>query len=157
MVQGGNILPTISNGEVTGQSEVNTPPSSANISTAVNDEFNPDLTYSSAGALGFAIPSPNEGSSEFFIGEGTSEAEQALNYSYSLFGFQTVNQAISVNGQATTVLGALEADSTSADTASGGSGDLLKPVQIASATIFTDTQNGVLMLRCRRERRAATR
>ena len=108
-----------------GQSEVNTPPSSANISTAVNDEFNPDLTYSSAGSLGFAIPSPNEGSSEFFIGEGTSEAEQALNYSYSLFGFQTVNQSITVNGQATTVLGALEADSTSAETASGGSGDLL--------------------------------
>ncbi len=147
VVQGGNILPTISNGQVTGQSEVNTPPSSANISTAVNDEFNPDLTYSSAGSLGFAIPSPNEGSSEFFIGEGTSEAEQALNYSYSLFGFQTVNQSITVNGQATTVLGALEADSTSADTASGGSGDLLKPVQIASATIFTDTQNGVLLLR----------
>jgi cyclophilin family peptidyl-prolyl cis-trans isomerase len=145
VVQGGNILPTITNGQVTGQSQVNTVPSS--IPSAVNDEFNPDLTYTSAGSLGFAIPSPNEGSSEFFIGEGTTEAQQALNYSYSLFGFQTVNQAITVNGQATTVLQALEADSTSADTVSGNSGDLLNPIKIVSATVFTDTQNGVLLLR----------
>ena len=115
--------------------------------STVNDEFNPDLTYTSAGSLGLAIPSPNEGSSEFFIGEGTSLAQQALNYSYSLFGFLTVNQAITVNGKATTVLAALEADSTSAETASGSGGDLLSPIKITSATLSTDPQNGVLMLR----------
>ena len=145
VVQGGNDLPTISGGKVTGQTTVNTVPSG--VPTSVNDEFNPDLTYTSAGSLGFAIPSPNGGSTEFFVGEGTSTAQSSLNYSYSLFGFQTVNQAISVNGVSTTVLGALEADSTSADVVASSGGDPLTPIQISSATLSTDTQNGVLMLR----------
>ena len=148
VVQGGNILPTISNGSVSGQTQVNKfSGSSSGTVPTVDDEFNPDLTYTSSGSLGLAIPSPNNGSSEFFIGKGTSTARQPLNFSYSLFGFLTVDQAITVNGQATTVLAALEADSTSADTASGSGGDLLSPIQITSATLSTDSQNGVLMLR----------
>ncbi|MGA2255731.1 MAG: peptidylprolyl isomerase, partial [Thermoguttaceae bacterium] len=145
VVQGGNILPTITDGQVTGQTTVNQVPSS--VPSTVNDEFNPDLTYASAGSLGLAIPSPNGGSSEFFIGEGGASVQDSLDYSYSLFGFMTVNQAITVNGQATTVFQALEADSSSSETASGSGGDLLTPIKITSATVFTDTQNGVLVLK----------
>ena len=41
--------------------------------------------------------SPNTSGTEFFIAEGRQRG--ASDYGYSLFGFQTVNQAITVNGK----------------------------------------------------------
>ncbi len=138
VVQGGNAVPTISNGTVTGTHNIKTPPSPATIP----EEFNPDLTYTSAGTLAMArTNTPDTSGTEFFIGEA---ATRNLDYSYTLFGFQTVDQAITVNGQATTVLKDIEAQPTES---SSGFSYLNTPIKINSASIITDTQNGVLMLK----------
>ena len=140
VVQGGNDVPTISNGTVTGTTSIHTLPTG--VPSTINEEFNPDLNYTSAGTLAMArTSSPNSSGTEFFIGEA---ATRSLDYGYTLFGFQTVNQAITVSGKATTVLQAIEAEPT--ETKSGLS-YLDTPIEITSASIITDTQNGVLMLR----------
>jgi cyclophilin family peptidyl-prolyl cis-trans isomerase len=144
VVQGGNELPTMSNGTPTGgTTSINTLPSG--VPSSINEEFNPDLAYQSSGALAMARQStPNTSGTEFFIGEGGNSVRSALDYSYTLFGFQTVDQAITVNGSATTVLKAIEAMPTES---SSGFSYLTTPVKINSATLITDTQNGVLMLK----------
>ena len=76
--------------------------------STINEEFNPDLNYTSAGDLAMArTSSPNSSGTEFFITEAATR--NPLDYGYTLFGFQTVDQAITYNGQATTVLQAIEA------------------------------------------------
>ncbi len=133
VVQGGNDVPTISNGTVTGTTPVNTLPSG--VPSTINEEFNPDLTYTSVGALAMARQTaPNTSGTEFFIAEGEA-ARSALDYSYTLFGFQTLGAS---------VLQEIEAQPV--ETKSGLS-YLLTPIKITSASIITDTQNGVLMLR----------
>ncbi len=140
VVQGGNQVPTISNGSVTGTQSINTLPSG--VPSTINEEFNPDLSYTSAGTLAMArTNTPDTSGTEFFIGEA---ATRSLDYSYTLFGFQTVDQATTVNGQATTVLKYIEGQPTES---SSGLGYLLTPIKINSASIITDTQNGVLMLK----------
>jgi len=140
VVQGGNQVPTISNGSVTGTHSINTLPSG--VPSTINEEFNPDLSYTSAGTLAMArTNTPDTSGTEFFIGEA---ATRSLDYSYTLFGFQTVDQATTVNGQATTVLKYIEGQPTES---SSGLGYLLTPIKINSASIITDTQNGVLMLK----------
>jgi cyclophilin family peptidyl-prolyl cis-trans isomerase len=137
VVQGGNNPPQINSGAA-----INTLPSG--VPSTINEEFSPDLSYGSVGDLAMARQStPNTSGTEFFISEGQS-SRSALDYSYTLFGFQTVDEAITYNGQSTTVLKAIESMST--ETSSGLS-YLNTPVKINSATLSTDTQNGVLMLK----------
>lgn len=139
LVQGGNEVPQISNGSITSTKTINTLPSG--VSSTVADQFNPDLDYAAGGELALATPGADGGGSEFFV---TSAAQQNWDYTYSIFGFQTVNQAITYNGKATTVLQALEGMATQNV---NGIDYLTTPVEITSANIITDTQNGVLMLR----------
>ncbi len=135
LIQGGNNPPQINGG-----ANVNPFPASFGTTTTINEEFNPDLNYTTAGALAMArTSSPNTSSSEFFITDG---ATRSLDYGYSLFGFQTLDQP--ANGLSTTVLAALDAMPT---TSQNGINYLNTPVKINSASIITDTQNGVLMLR----------
>jgi cyclophilin family peptidyl-prolyl cis-trans isomerase len=137
LIQGGNNPPQVNSG-----ANVNSWPASFGSTTTINEEFNPDLTYTSAGTLAMARKSTaNTSSSEFFVTAGTT---RSLDYGYTLFGFQTVNQAITYNGQSTTVLQALDSMAT---TAQNGIHYLNTPVKINSASVITDTQNGVLMLR----------
>jgi cyclophilin family peptidyl-prolyl cis-trans isomerase/Ca2+-binding RTX toxin-like protein len=138
LIQGGNNPPQINSG-----ADVNPWPSSFGSTTTIDEEFNPDLDYTSAGSLAMARTSTaNTSSSEFFVTDG---ATRSLDYGYTLFGFQTVNQAITYNKQSTTVLQALDSMPTTAN--SQGIHYLNSPVKITSASIITDTQNGVLMLR----------
>ena len=127
VIQGGNDPPQINSGK-----GINTLPSG--VPSTIDEEFNPDLSYTQAGDLAMARQTtPNTSGTEFFITE--ADAENPLNYSYTLFGFQTVGQAI---------LPAIQAQPT--ETTSGFS-YLDTPIKITSATVSTDTQNGVLMLR----------
>jgi cyclophilin family peptidyl-prolyl cis-trans isomerase len=136
VVQGGNDPPQINGGAA-----VNTLPSG--VPSTIDEEFNPDLNYTTGGDLAMArTSSANSSSTEFFITEAA--AQNPLDYAYTLYGFQTLNQAITVNGQATTVLQAIEAQPTES---SSGFSYLTTPIKITSASITTDTQNGVLMLR----------
>ena len=138
VLQGGNDPPTVNNGN-----GVNKLPSG--VSSTINEEFNPELAYTGAGSLAMARQStPSTSGTEFFITE--SEADQstrdALDYSYTLFGFQTADPI--ATGGSQTIDQSLQALPT--ETSSGFS-YLNTPVKINSASIITDTQNGVLMLR----------
>ncbi len=95
------------------------------------DQFDPNLQFTGPGVLAMANSGPDTNTSEFFI---TSEAARQLDYSYTIFGFQTTGQAVLQQIAAMPV-----------NTANN---DLLNtPVTINSASFITDTQNGVLMLR----------
>ena len=136
LIQGGNNPPQINNG-----ANVNPWPSSFGTKTTINEEFNPDLNYTAPGTLAMARESsPNTSSSEFFVTDG---ATRSLDYGYTLFGFQTGDHPN--NGSTTPVLQALDAETTTAN--SQGIHYLDTPVQITSASVITDTQDGVLMLR----------
>ena len=107
VVQGGNDLPTITNGTVTGTTSINTLPSG--VPSTINEEFNPDLNYTSAGALAMARTStPNTSGTEFFIAEAGRRGAwiTAIRSSAS-----RRSQAIT-GGKATTVLQAIEAEPT---------------------------------------------
>jgi cyclophilin family peptidyl-prolyl cis-trans isomerase len=132
LIQGGNQVPTISNGTVTGFHQIKTTLPTG-VAATINEEFNPDLSYTTAGALAMArSSSPNSSGTEFFMTDGPTPT---LDYAYSLFGFQTLG---------TSVLKALDALPTIND---NGINYLSTPIEITSASIVTDTQDGVLMLR----------
>jgi cyclophilin family peptidyl-prolyl cis-trans isomerase len=132
LIQGGNEVPTISNGTVTGFHQIKTTLPTG-VAATINEEFNPDLSYTTPGDLAMArTSSPNTSGTEFFM---TDAATSSLDYGYSLFGFQT---------QGGSVLQSLDALPTINDS---GINYLTTPVQITSASVFSDTQNGVLMLR----------
>ncbi len=127
VIQGGNDPPQINNG-----SGINTLPSG--VPTTIDEEFNPDLSYTSAGDLAMArTGTPNTSGTEFFDTEAA--AESSLNYSYTLFGFQTLGSNI---------VQEIQAQPTES---SSGFSYLDTPIKITSASLITDTQNGVLMLR----------
>jgi cyclophilin family peptidyl-prolyl cis-trans isomerase len=131
LIQGGNNPPQINSG-----ADVNPLPASVGSQTTIDEEFNPDLNYTTAGELAMARQSgPNTSSTEFFVTDG---ATRSLDYAYTLFGFMTSGQS---------VLTALDAEPTTAN--SDGIHYLNTPIKITSASILsdTDTQNGVLMLR----------
>ena len=145
VLQGGN--EKIVNGQYTGQ-QINTPPSG--IPTTIPEEFSPDLMYTSPGTLALARQNtPNTSGSDFFITESsydTTNTLPALNYSYTLFGFQTTNPTVS--GSSNTVDQALQAEPVTPNgTPPNQINYLTNPVTITSAGIITDTQNGVLMLK----------
>jgi cyclophilin family peptidyl-prolyl cis-trans isomerase len=114
--------------------------SPTNSEPTFNDQFDPNLQFTSAstdantvnsgGVLAMANYGPDTNTTEFFI---TTQACRYLDYNYTIFGFQTTGQTVRQQIAALPVT---------------GSYDLLDtPVTINSASIFADTQNGVLMLR----------
>ena len=123
VIQGGNEPPT---------GNIKSPEPSS-----MAEEFNPDLQYTSAGILAMARQSAaNTSSTEFFIME---EAARFLDFNYTAFGFQTTGESVVHD------ISLLSRESLTQDT--NGLGYLQNPVTISSASIFTDTQNGVLELR----------
>ncbi len=105
--------------------------------STIAEEFNPDLQYTSAGILAMARQStPSSTSTEFFV---TEEAARALDFNYTIFGFQTAGTSV------IQAIAAMADESSTQDP--NGIGYLVNPVTITSASIITDTQNGVLELR----------
>jgi cyclophilin family peptidyl-prolyl cis-trans isomerase len=102
---------------------------------SIPEEFNPNLQYTTAGILGMARTStPGTGSTEFFVME---EPCRYLDFNYTIFGFQTVGT------------GVVQTISAMPDQGDPSIGYLTTPVTINSASIFTDTQNGLLEVRAR--------
>jgi cyclophilin family peptidyl-prolyl cis-trans isomerase len=138
VLQGGDFPPTISNGTVTGTRTINPVPSGV---SDLAEEYNPNLTYTTAGDLAMARTSTaGSGETEFF---DTEAAARELDFGYTLFGFQTLDPTITVNGTSETIVQAIQNLPTESNS---GASYLLNPVTITSASVFTDTQNGVLML-----------
>jgi cyclophilin family peptidyl-prolyl cis-trans isomerase len=128
LMQGGNEPP---NSTFTGTSPIKTTGEPANMA----EEFNPDLQFTSAGLLAMARQAaPGTSSSEFFV---TGGASRGWDFNYTIFGFQTTGQTVAQTIEAMPV--------NPADTS--GLGYMETPVEIQLATIFQDTQNGVLQLR----------
>jgi large repetitive protein len=104
--------------------------------SSIAEEFNPELQFTSAGILAMARTStPSSSSTEFFI---TEEPARFLDYSYTIFGIQTVGSSVIDTIQA------MPNQSSTED--SSGIGYLATPLTITSASIFTDVSNGVLEL-----------
>ncbi len=117
----------------------NDPPSGAIKAnqSSMAEEFNPDLQYTAAGMLAMARSgTPDSSSSEFFV---TEEAARFLDFNYTLFGVQTTGQSVDQ------AIAAMADESSTQDPS--GLGYLVDPLTISSASIVTDTQNGVLELR----------
>ncbi len=100
-----------------------------------DDEFNVDLTFNSPGMLAMANPgSINSNTSEFFItdiDEPLIDTPQYLNFRHSIFGQLTSGFDVYLN-----IMNAQGITPTNSSPTS--------PVTITSATIITDTQNGVV-------------
>jgi large repetitive protein len=103
---------------------------------SIAEEFNPNLRFTSAGILAMARQStPGTSSTEFFV---TEEPARFLDYSYTIFGIQT---------QGSSLLSSIAAMTNQSSTQDpNGIGYLATPLTITSASIITDTQNGVLEL-----------
>jgi cyclophilin family peptidyl-prolyl cis-trans isomerase len=123
-LQGGNDDPT--NGEIKSTPTVD----------SIAEEFNPNLQFTGAGLLAMARTSTaSTSSSEFFITEsGISTVRSSLDYNYTIFGFQTSGYDV------------VSTIAAMANTSGSSMGYLQTPVSITSASLFTDTQNGVLQL-----------
>lgn len=94
-----------------------------------DDQYHLDLQHNATGILSYAKSSDDTNDSQFFITEGP---QRFLDFNHSVFGTQ-------VEGEANR-----EAISNTATTSSDAP---LNAVTIESATVFTDTENGVIMLR----------
>ncbi len=99
---------------------------------SIAEEFNPNLQFTSAGILAMARQGdPSTSSTEFFITEDATS--RVLDYNYTIFGIQ---------------IGGSDVVSTIAAMPNQtGSEELVNPVDITSASIITDTQDGALELR----------
>ncbi|PHS00626.1 MAG: hypothetical protein COA78_23760 [Blastopirellula sp.] len=93
-----------------------------------NDHFHEDLRHNSAGTLSMAKSFDDTNNSQFFITDGTP---RHLDYQHTVFGLLTEGDA---NRQAMT------------STPVGGSDRPISDVVMNSVTVFTDTENAVLML-----------
>ncbi len=93
-----------------------------------DDEFDPDLQFTSAGVLAMANSGNDTNGSQFFI---TTEPTRWLDFNHSIFGFLT---------QGGSVLTQIESVSTNS------SNKPLNNVVMTDVSTFTDTQNGVLRL-----------
>lgn len=94
-----------------------------------DDQFHVDLQHNANGTLSYAKAGDDTNDSQFFITEGPT---RHLDFNHSVFGIMTEGESVR------------EAISNTAV----GSGD--RPVQdivIEDATVFTDTENSVIMLR----------
>lgn len=94
-----------------------------------DDQFHLDLQHNSTGILSYAKSSDDTNDSQFFITEGST---RHLDFNHSIFGIlvegEPVREAIS-------------------ETATGSGDRPVNSVVIDDATVFTDTENSVLILR----------
>ena len=87
-----------------------------------------------------ARSTPGTSSTEFFITENATDAtRQSLDFNYTLFGVQTAGSSV------ISAIAAMADENSTQDP--NGLGYLQTPITITSASIITDTQNGVLELR----------
>ena len=94
----------------------------------INDEFNTDLRFTSKGLLAMANAGSGTNSLEFFV---TSDATRWLDLRHPIFGFLTKGDSVREDVETVAVSGTSP----------------LSAVTITDATIFSDSQNGVLMLK----------
>jgi cyclophilin family peptidyl-prolyl cis-trans isomerase len=106
--------------------------------SSMAEEFNPNLQFTSGGLLALANTGiPGSSKTEFFITEGAAPtlSNAFLNYNFTIFGCQTTGTNVN------TAIEGMPVET------SDGLGYLVTPVKIQSASLITDTQNGVLELR----------
>ncbi len=98
-----------------------------------DDQFNLDLQHNRTGVLSFAKSTDDTNDSQFFITEG---AQRSLDFNHSIFGQlvegEIIREAIS---------------STKTTQISIGNNRPDVPVTISNATVFTDTENGIVQLK----------
>ncbi|MCA9192188.1 MAG: tandem-95 repeat protein [Planctomycetales bacterium] len=94
-----------------------------------DDQFNVDLQHNRTGVLSFAKSTDDTNDSQFFITEGP---QRFLDFNHSVFG-QLVEGEIVREGIS--------------GTATNSSDKPINDITIQSATVFTDTENGVIMLK----------
>ncbi|QDV27493.1 Ig-like domain-containing protein [Aureliella helgolandensis] len=94
-----------------------------------DDQYHLDLQHNASGILSFAKSSDDTNDSQFFITEGP---QRFLDFQHSVFGILTEGEAVR------------EAIS---NTATNASDKPINAVTIDSATVFSDTENGVLFLK----------
>ena len=103
--------------------------------TKFDDEFSTNLTFTSNGLLAMANSGDDSNDSQFFItaiDESLAQLPQSLNFNYNIFGILT---------------GGFDTFRKVMGTPTNPSTDKpLNNVVINSATVFTDTQNGVVKL-----------
>jgi cyclophilin family peptidyl-prolyl cis-trans isomerase len=101
--------------------------------TTQDDEFNTHLTFTSQGLLAMANAGDDTGDSQFFITDPSisfAQEPQHLNFNHTIFGILTDGFDTFQKIMHTPTTGTVPND----------------PPVINSATVFTDTQNGVLQL-----------
>jgi large repetitive protein len=101
-----------------------------------DDQFNVDLQHNRTGVLSYAKSSDDTNDSQFFI---TAAATRSLDFNHSIFGQMTEGDAVrqAINR-------------TKTSTISSGSSSFQKPdvaININSASIFTDSENGIVQLK----------
>ena len=103
------------------------------------EEFNPNLQYTSAGLLAMArtVTPSTQFDGVLHHREWHSRQPVYLDYNYTIFGVQTTGSS---------VVSRLRPCRIKFSEDPNGLGYLQTPVTITSASIFTDTQNGVLEL-----------
>jgi large repetitive protein len=94
-----------------------------------DDQFHLDLQHNRTGVLSYAKSSDDTNDSQFFITEGP---QRFLDFNHSVFGQLVEGEAVR------------EAIS---NTATNSADRPLNPVLISSATVFEDTENGLIMLK----------
>lgn len=94
-----------------------------------DDQFHVELQHNATGMLSYAKSSDDTNDSQFFITEGP---QRNLDFNHSVFGILTEGEAVR------------EAIS---NTATNSSDRPINSVVIKSATVFSDTENGVVLLK----------
>lgn len=94
-----------------------------------DDQFHPDLQHNGSGVLSFAKTSDDTNNSQFFV---TETPTRHLDFNHSIFGQlvegEDVREAIS-------------------NMETNDSGTPTTPITISTASVFTDTENSVIMLK----------
>jgi cyclophilin family peptidyl-prolyl cis-trans isomerase len=102
-----------------------------------DDQFNPDLRFTSSGILAMAKSNDDTNDSQFFI---TGAAARSLDFNHTIFGYLTVGDGVRQDIENVPV----EAQSSAAGA------EVSKPttsVVIQSVEVFTDISNGVLLIK----------
>ena len=121
MIQGGDPLGTGSGGS----------------GVSFDDEFDPGLQFTGKGLLAMANSGDDTNDSQFFI---TSAAARYLDFNHSIFGFLTEGESVRQ---------AVAAVDTERQDPNDSTSEVSKPVDdvvISSIDVFTDTENGTLVL-----------
>ncbi len=96
-----------------------------------DDQFNLNLQHNRTGVLSYAKSTDDTNDSQFFITEG---AQRFLNFNHSIFGQLVEGEAVRE------AISNVPVNNTSQNRP-------LTPVIITSASVFTDNENGVIMLK----------